>query len=94
MHLSEPPFSRSKPTYQEVVQGATASMRVKPEGSPEPTLQWFRNGFVIPGFTKPELTFDSVNKSHEGTYTCELRNIAGSFVWQEAALTVKLPKTT
>ncbi len=88
-NVTVPPISRSKHVYSDVVYGSSVLLHIKPEGIPEPTLQWYRNGYLLPSHTKAILKIDNVNKSHEGTYTCVLRNTAGTFVWQEAAVVVR-----
>jgi hypothetical protein len=69
--------------------GSSVFLHIKAEGSPEPTIQWFKNGYLVPGALGPIYHLDNVNKSHEGTYTCEVKNMAGSFIWQEAAVSVR-----
>ncbi len=91
IYILDQPFSRSKPVYSTVTLGSSLYLHIKPEGYPEPSLQWFKNGFLLPGRTQSVLHFESVDKSDEGTYTCELRNIAGTFIWQEGAVAVRIP---
>lgn len=85
----EPPISSSKAVYLTLGMGASLYLHIKAEGVPEPSLQWYKNGFVLPGQNRPVLHIHSVNKFDEGTYTCELRNIAGTYVWQEGAVSVR-----
>ena len=34
------------------------------------------------------LLMEDVNSSHSGTYSCDVQNIAGGFVWLEASVLV------
>lgn len=84
-----PPISLSKPVYLTLGMGASLYLHIKAEGMPAPSLRWFKNGFILSGQNNPVLHIPSVNKFDEGTYTCELRNIAGSYIWQEGAVSVR-----
>ena len=86
-----PPFSVSKPVYVTVGSGSSLYLHIKAEGLPEPSLQWYKNGYMLNGQTKHVLYISSVDKFDEGTYTCELRNIAGSYIWEEGAVSVRSP---
>ena len=55
---------------------------------PMPFARWFRNGYELPGEHDMSYSVQAVNLTHSGTYSCELRNIAGSFLWLEATLRV------
>ena len=55
---------------------------------PAPFVRWFRNGYELPGETEMSYSVREVNATHSGTYSCELKNIAGSFLWLEATLRV------
>lgn len=59
------------------------------EGAPTPTYQWYRNGVLLKGETKRSIYAKSVDSTYSGTYSCELQNIAGKFVWLEATVSIK-----
>lgn len=58
------------------------------EGTPPPLFQWYRNGYLVPGLTGMALLMEDVNSSHSGTYSCDVQNIAGGFLWLEASVLV------
>lgn len=62
---------------------------MQPEGVPPPFLQWYRNGVLLPHETKNILVVNEVNKSHEGTYSCRLTNMAGVYTWLEATVEIR-----
>jgi hypothetical protein len=67
---------------------------VQPEGSPPPSLQWYRNGLMLPHERKNILVATEVNRSHEGTYSCRLTNMAGTFTWLEATVEIRAIATS
>jgi hypothetical protein len=69
--------------------GSDLYLNINAEGVPEPSLQWFKNGFLLEGQVRQVLRIPAVSKLDEGTYTCELSNIAGALVWQEGAVSVR-----
>ena len=44
--------------------------------------------FEISGEVSDTILLQDVNKSHEGTYTCKMWNIAGEFTWAESSVFV------
>jgi hypothetical protein len=50
----------TQPTNQTVVEGAPANFQVTVAGNPPPTLQWYKNGALIPDATNPVLSWASV----------------------------------
>ena len=58
------------------------------EGSPSPAFQWYKNGVPLPGETDISYVVPSADTSDSGTYSCEMRNLAGTFVWLEMTVSV------
>jgi hypothetical protein len=89
-----PPSSKTKPKHLTLTSGSSQLyLHMQPEGSPPPSLQWYRNGLLLPHETKNILVVNEVNKSHEGTYSCRLTNMAGVFTWLEATVEIRpLPR--
>jgi hypothetical protein len=60
------------------------------EGLPYPSIQWYKNGYILINETKHILHIENVNKiQHEGTYTCQLQNIGGIYNWLESTIIIK-----
>ena len=80
---------RNKPSYQEVKQGTNFLLELHvTEGSPSPQFQWYKNGYAEPGKTNQSILFRHINISDSGTWSCDVYNIAGGFVWLEATVAV------
>lgn len=77
-----------KPSHHQIQAGTTMFLNLGAEGTPPPIYQWYKNGYPVPGLTGPALLMEGVNSSHSGTYSCEVQNIAGGFVWLEASVLV------
>ena len=77
-----------KPRYHELREGQGFRLDLSVEGDPTPAARWFRNGYELVGVRDTVFVISSLNSSHSGTYSCELRNIAGSHLWLEATLRV------
>lgn len=79
-------------TLQPVSRTATAlsttTFKVGASGSPTPTIQWFRNGVAIAGWTGATLTLEGLSSNDSGTYTAVATNAAGSATSAAATLTV------
>ena len=86
--LTEPPTVSLKPSYHEIQAGSTMVLNLAAEGTPPPVFQWFKNGYPVPGLTAQVLLMEGVNASHSGTYSCDVQNVAGGFVWLEATILV------
>lgn len=84
------PSCKTKPKHLILHAGASQLyLHVQVDGAPSPSIQWFKNGIPIPNEVKSNLIVNNVDKSHEGTYSCELRNMAGTYTWLEATVIVK-----
>lgn len=90
--ISEPPSVKSKPLYSEIKVSSRLILQLQAQGIPTPSFEWFKNGFRLSSEYQQlqnTLLVDSVNKTHTGTYSCLLRNIAGEFLWLEATVVVR-----
>ena len=56
------------------------------EGIPTPTYQWFKNGVKLVNETKNTYYEEYAKTGSAGTYSCEVVNMAGEFVWMEATI--------
>ena len=83
------PVILTQPQSQAVSVGANVQFSVTASGSPEPTLQWFRNGSAISGATGSTLTLAGVLSSDAGDYTVTASNDLGSVTSNKAALTIR-----
>lgn len=89
VRVARAPVVRPKPRCQMVVPlGSKLALSITADGLPPPTYQWKLNGVDIAGASRPEFVVPSVNASHMGTYTCEVSNMAGRAVWEEAVVAV------
>ena len=87
--ISKPPSAKTKPSYLTLPSGARLFISMQGiEGSPAPAYQWYKNGIALPGETNAAYTALKVDRSYSGTYSCELSNVAGQFVWQEVAVSI------
>lgn len=89
LRLGASPSSPTREKHIVLRSGGKLYLHIEDVGSPKPTIQWFKNGVALSNERKNVLTINRVNKSHEGTYTCSLVNMAGSFTWLEATVVVK-----
>jgi glycogen debranching enzyme len=90
-----PPSSKTKPKHLTLTAGSSQLyLHMQPEGSPPPSLQWYRNGLMLPHERKNILVATEVNRSHEGTYSCRLTNMAGTFTWLEATVEIRTVATS
>jgi hypothetical protein len=84
------PISKTKPSLHMVAAGGVLRLHINVEGSPLPAIQWLRNGYKVDDETSNTLIVQNVNKAdHEGTYTCELSNMLGTYTWLESTVIVK-----
>lgn len=88
LRLGAVPSSRTKPLHLVLTTGSQLYLHIEEEGSPAPSIQWFKNGVALRKERKNVLIVNDVNKSHEGTYTCALINMAGKYMWLEATVLI------
>ncbi len=91
LQISTSPVSRTKQSYQELVQGANLVLQIAADGSPPLYYKWFKNGIPIDDdiSKSDKLLIYNVTKSNSGTYSCEISNFAGNYLWLEATVYVK-----
>ena len=82
------PVILTQPQSQSAASGTNVQFSVTVAGVPEPTLQWFRNGFVLSGATGSTLTLTGVFSSDAGDYTVTASNDLGRVTSNKATLTV------
>jgi len=92
LQVSKPPVVKNKFIWQELQVNETLALRVhlKTQGTPSPEFQWRHNGQPIPGSLGSSRNYvvSKVQQQDEGTYTCEVYNVAGSMLWEEAVVVV------
>jgi hypothetical protein len=88
LRLGAAPSSSTKEMHLVLTSGSQLHLHIEGEGSPKPSIQWYKNGIALKRERKNNLIVNDVNKSHEGTYTCVLQNMAGKFVWLEATVLI------
>lgn len=71
-----------------VERGRPFELKLDFDGVPLPSFQWFKNGYKLEGVTGHVLYFAAISQEDEGTYSCELSNIAGSVIWLEGLIEV------
>ena len=79
---------KNRPFYKEVKLDGAFQIHLDIEGVPSPAFQWFRNGYPLENEHNQVLVIDKMDRSLAGTYSCEVKNIAGSFLWLEATIAV------
>lgn len=91
LQISTSPVSRTKQSYQELVQGANLVLQIAADGSLPLYYKWFKNGIPIDDdiSKSDKLLIYNVTKSNSGTYSCEISNFAGNYLWLEATVYVK-----
>lgn len=83
------PNCSTKPLYIALESSKEIVISLECSGVPEPTYQWFKNGIKVPGQTRSSYVETLSEKSivyASGTYSCELRNMAGLYNWMEATV--------
>lgn len=83
-----PPFSDTREFYVNVKSGSALVLHFEVVSDPPPVYQWYKNGLALAGRTGRDFVEEKAKKSHSGTYSCEMINIAGKFMWLEATVSV------
>ncbi len=84
-----PPVVTSQPSDAAVAEGQDATFTVETTGSPEPDIQWRRNGSAIPGATDRVLLLPAVSLADDGTIIDVVAtNTEGTTISTTATLTV------
>lgn len=87
VRVLQPPQLTTKRRIQTSLQpGSLLALHVAAQGVPDPEYQWRLNGVPIPGARSHTYTVRNVDASHMGTYTCEVWNMAGKVMWEEAVI--------
>ena len=87
--IPEPPLARNKGSLLQFRRGEYMKIIVPGvEGRPEPDYQWYKNGFPIEKANKRTYIVDHVNKTHAGTYSCHVSNIAGDYIYAESTVII------
>ena len=77
-----------QPTNMTVLDGRPFVLRAGVSGEPQPALQWFKNGSIVPGATLTTLSFPSAAPSDGGTYWVVASNISMVLTSNPATITV------
>jgi hypothetical protein len=72
-----PALLQTLPETAAVVPGQSLVLEVLVQGTPYPTIQWYRNAVALPGEALPELAIAQVTEADQGLYTVVLRNRLG-----------------
>lgn len=99
VHLAFPspavsPEILAAPLTQTVIKGSSATFTTQVAGTPEPSLQWYRNDLPLPGEEADTLVISSALPADEGDYHVVAVNPAGAVGSEKAALVVQVPFTS
>ncbi|WP_414660580.1 pectinesterase family protein [Horticoccus sp. 23ND18S-11] len=81
------------PPVQFVRAGSVARLTVTANGAPAPTLQWYRNGTLLPGATNATLLLPNAQSAVAGTYTVTATNSGATVTSTGTVLTVERAPT-
>ena len=60
-------------------EGSSVIISCTASGTPDPDIQWIRNGIMISSRKKSAfLSFSRINRADDGQYTCRANNSAGN----------------
>ncbi len=79
-----------QPKSVEVVEGNSATLAVVANGDAPIAYQWSRDGVVIPGATRADLTLSKVGLTSSGAYTVRVSNASGTNTSSAANVSVVL----
>ncbi len=89
------PVFTTQPSSQAANAGQNVTFSAVVSGSPQPTLQWRKNGSPIAGASSTTLSLTSITASDVGGYTLVAINAAGTTISSEAMLSMgSTPKFT
>ncbi len=84
-----PPTKTSQSGNVTLFEGENTTLSVDFSGSPVPSVQWYKDGVALSGQTGKTIPFNSIDLDDEGTYTCRIRNEAGSVSCSPIEVVVK-----
>ncbi|HVU32860.1 MAG TPA: immunoglobulin domain-containing protein [Opitutaceae bacterium] len=85
------PYIISAPTSASVSAGGSVTFTASAGGTPNPTVQWKKDGVAISGATSDTLVINNAQLGDAGTYTVVATNGVGSVTSTGATLTVVYP---
>eukprot|EP00638_Chattonella_subsalsa_P021673 CAMPEP_0117876596 /NCGR_PEP_ID=MMETSP0950-20121206/13660_1 /TAXON_ID=44440 /ORGANISM="Chattonella subsalsa, Strain CCMP2191" /LENGTH=682 /DNA_ID=CAMNT_0005730365 /DNA_START=62 /DNA_END=2110 /DNA_ORIENTATION=+ len=92
LRVSAPPVVRQRTVRQALRVNQTLALHasVQSLGRPSPEFHWERNGKPIGDHraTVQDYVVPRVTPKDSGTYTCQVYNVAGSVLWEEAVVIV------
>lgn len=88
LNVNGAPIFTTHPASQTVLAGANVTFSVVVVGGPAPTLQWRKDGAIIPGATATTYTINNAPLTATGSYDVVASNIAGTVTSNAAALVV------
>lgn len=89
--LGQAPIVVRSPASVTLYPGEPLRLEVEVDSALPVTYQWFRNGAVLPGATRPQLEFAQITPADAGDYTVTVANRVGSVTTPPARLTVLTP---
>ncbi|MEY3229914.1 MAG: hypothetical protein RL689_1, partial [Planctomycetota bacterium] len=90
LSVSVPPVFNTMPVSQTACPDSTVTFSALASGLPAPTLQWRRNGVVIPGEVNATLTV-TASAAATGFYDCVATNPCQSIASDAATLSLRVP---
>jgi hypothetical protein len=91
IRITVPPTIAAQPGSQSAHAGDPVNLSVSANGSAPLTIQWRKDGTVLPGATNALLELESVPLADAGGYTVTLTNPAGTITSAAAILSVVPP---
>ena len=77
--FAEPPQISLSSTQASYNEGSVVNVSCAASGTPDPDVQWIRNGKMKSSGKKTSfLTFSSITRANDGLYTCRANNSAGN----------------
>ena len=89
--VDDPPHWIAQPADVTANPGDHVVLTAVVGGQPYPTMQWYRNGLLLPGEVFPSLVLGEVRESAEGNYTLALSNSVGNAISRVVAVVVNDP---